>query len=133
MQLLEEWGGVSLPYTILSIDLGETTGTALYELGSGKLRYANTRHFHQLFPLIYLFQPDLILLERFPSSHSLAYELEIEYRKLAMKSVLISPSEWKPFMKNKKREFEDVETQHEKDAINMLRYYLLITFGRDVV
>lgn len=129
---IEKWGDVSLPYTIISIDLGETTGIASYELGKNDLRFTYTKNFQSLFPLLALFPFDIVLLERFPIAHSLEYVLEIAYRTLIVQSILISPSEWKPFMKNKKRKFEDAETQHELDAINMLRYYLLTTFWRDV-
>jgi len=122
----------NLPYTIISIDLGETTGVASYELLSRALRCTATQHFQQLFPLLVLLRPNEILLERFPGKHALDYSIEIAYRQLAMKSILISPSEWKPFMQTKKKKFDHAETQHEKDAINMLRYYMITTLGRDI-
>lgn len=128
----QNWGDISLPYTIVSIDLGETTGIAAFEFLSRDLRHTATEHFHALFPLLALLNPDEILLERFPSAHSLEYALEIVYRQLSAEAILISPSEWKPFMKSKKRKFPDVKTKHEKDAINMLRYYLLTSFNRDI-
>lgn len=121
-----------VPYTVLSIDLGETTGVAAYDFYTCNLRHASTNNFHALFPLLALLQPTEIILERFPIAHSLEYQIEIAYRQLAMKSVLISPSAWKPFMKSRKRKYPSEVTQHEQDAINMLRYYLITTFQKDI-
>lgn len=130
-----KWGDLNLPdlpYTIISIDLGETTGVAAYEFSSRKLYCSATKDPQHLVILLESLYCNEILLERFPESHDMEYSIEIAYRQLAMKSILISPGEWKPFMQNKKRKFEQAKTQHEKDAINMLRYYLITARGGDI-
>ena len=135
-QLDISWGDKGLPnlsYYVVSIDLGETTGIAAYERSSRDLRCASTKHFQVLLPLLVLWKPDVILLERFPRNHTLEYELEIVYRQLAPKSFLVSPGSWKPFMKTKKKfDVPDI-TKHEMDAVNMLRYYMITSFGEDII
>lgn len=135
-QLDISWGDRSLPnlpYYYLSIDLGETTGLAAYERSSRDLRCASTKHFQILLPLLVLWKPDVILLERFPRNHALESELEIVYRQLAPKSFLIYPGAWKPFMKAQKKLTLETKNRHEKDAINMLRYYMHTSFGEDIL
>lgn len=135
-QLDISWGDKglpNLPYYLLSIDLGETTGLAAYERSSRDLRCASTEHFQILLPLLVLWKPDVILLERFPRNHTLEYELEIVYRQLASKSFLVSPGSWKPFMQAQEKLTLETKNQHERDAINMLRYYMHTTFGEDII
>ena len=136
-QDISDWGDPAnlpnSPYTLISVDLGETTGVVVYERTTRDVRIASTKHFQQLLPLLILLKPDVILLEKFPRNHSLEYELEIVYRQIARKAIIISPSEWKPFMKAQKK-FDDPDVnQHERDAVNMLRYYMFISFGEDIL
>lgn len=125
----EERGDVNLPqasYSILSVDLGISTGVAYYDPRINSLAYETIRDPLCLFPLITLLNPNIVLLERFPSTRkSLTTEVEIAYTQLSRTATMISPGDWKPFMRNKEEKFPYIETQHEKDAINILRYYLL--------
>lgn len=70
--------------------------------------------------------PKVILLERFPRQPEVSVDVLDVYIVLEGISVLISPGNWKPFMRNRKRNFPEADTRHERDAINMLRYYLII-------
>lgn len=134
---IKEGGGESfpqiIPYSLLAIDLGETTGIAACILGFRDLRCTSTKNPLLVLPLIALLQPSEILLERFPDNPQIPYEVENAYQQLAPKSILISPGSWKPFMKSWKRFFPQAKTQHEKDAVNILRYYLITTTGKDIL
>jgi hypothetical protein len=125
-------GGEGLPYSILAVDLGVTTGSAWY--------YHSVKHFsctsisdpRQIFALIEIVDPKVIIVERFPETRKLPRDVEEVYNILAETAILISPSTWKPFMREKRKWFPQKMTQHEKDAVNILRYYMMINFGEDL-
>ena len=121
-----------VPYTVLAIDLGETTGIALYDVVTRQLRCDSAENPFDIVPLILLIKPHSVILERFPDNRTVSTEVELAYGTLSTTSVLISPGAWKPFMKGKKRYFPQVTCKHEKDAVNMLRYYLLTNGGEDI-
>ena len=121
-----------VPYTVLAIDLGETTGIALYDVVTCQLRCESIEHPLKVIPLIFLVEPNSVILERFPDNRTISSEVEKVYATLVKTSIVISPSAWKPFMKVRKRYFPQVTCKHEKDAVNMLRYYLLINGGEDI-
>lgn len=129
----ENRGDFRLPFAssvIVAVDPGETTGFAVYDV----VRYILACHsFYNatfLIPLITVLQPHVLIIERFPMSMSLPYEIEIINQNFVHISTVISPSEWKPFMKTKKRKFKEAKNAHEKDAVSMIRYYLF-THGMD--
>ena len=119
-------------YTVLAIDLGETTGIALYDVVARRLRCDSTKNPTDIVPLRFLVKPHSVILERFPENRSVSHEVEIAYGTLSKTSILISPGTWKPFMKNRKKDFSQISNKHEKDAVNMLRYYLLTNDGEDI-
>ena len=121
-----------VPYNVLAIDLGETTGIALYDVVARQLRCDSTKNPADVVPLILLIKPHSVILERFPDNRTVSTEVELAYGTLSKTSVLVSPGAWKPFMKVRKRYFPQVTCKHEKDAVNMLRYYLLINGGEDI-
>ncbi|KKL59410.1 hypothetical protein LCGC14_2215620 [marine sediment metagenome] len=128
-------GDANLPhisYTVLAIDMGETTGIALYDVVARQLRCDSTEDPESIVPLIFLVKPHSVILERFPENRTVSHEVEIAYGTLSKTSILISPGAWKPFMKSRKRYFPQVTCTHEKDAVNMLRYYLLTNGGEDI-
>ena len=80
---IEEGGGASFPqitpYSLLAIDLGETTGIAACVLGFRDLRCTSTKNPLLVLPLIELLKPDEILLERFPANPQIPHEIENGY------------------------------------------------------
>jgi hypothetical protein len=76
------------PYSIMSVDLGETTGVAVcyFEVGHCKVRCSSTKECLVLSPIIELITPDMLLLERIPVNHSLEFSLAATYDQIAMRS-----------------------------------------------
>ena len=128
----EDRGELSLPYSILSIDLGETTGSAWYVPRTNKLSCGSTKDPAEIITFVNFIAPQLVILESFPATRSLAQGLESVYESLLEISIPVSPGTWKPFMKSRKKKFAEAKNQHEKDALNILRYYFITKYGRDI-
>lgn len=112
---------------IISLDPGEYTGIALKKSGENSvlLRTLHAQNFEHIIPLVWL--SDIILVETargndinpilsssFP--HFLVLlEMKKHYR--------IFPGHWKPVAKRLDWKVKAGQTQHEKDAYNILRYW----------
>ena len=120
--------------TFISVDLGETTGIATYRRWTNTVRLSWIEDPNDVIPTITLIGPGTIILERFPDNRSLPADVERVYGILSETAILIAPAAWKPFMKNRRTVFVSgsAENQHEADALNMLRYYLITYLEKDI-
>ena len=130
-------GDFGLPYfplRIVSIDLGETTGVAVYDLHFRSLVCSSLMDPNQVILLLSAYKPDIILLERFPSMSSVDSSVDLVYNTLSLHQevILISPGEWKPVMKTKILECSKSTNRHEKDALDILRFYLFTNWGSEI-
>ena len=130
-------GDFGLPYfplRIVSIDLGETTGVAVYDLHFRSLVCSSLMDPNQVILLLSAYKPDIILLERFPSMSSVDSSVDLVYNTLSLHQevILISPGEWKPVMKTKSLECSKSTNRHEKDALDILRFYLFTNWGSEI-
>ena len=129
-----DFGLPYLPLRIVSIDLGETTGVAMYELRFRSLVCSSLTNPEQVILLLSAYQPDIILLERFPNMSSVDSSVDLVYNTLSLHQevILISPGEWKPIMKVRKLECSKTTNRHEKDALDILRFYLFTNWGSEI-
>ena len=130
-------GDNSLPYSrlyIIAIDLGEITGIALYDPCCQFLVCSSLIYPVEVVPIINFLKPEVIILERFPHTRSLSIEIETVYHNIVMRdeTTIYSPGEWKPVMNNRRRKFLQAINDHEKDAINLIRYYIFCTSGEEI-
>src|SRR3990167_4622015 len=130
-------GDFGLPYfplRIVSIDLGETTGVAVYDLHFRSLVCSSLMDPNQVILLLSAYKPDIILLERFPSMSSVDSSVDLVYNTLSLHQevILISPGDWKPVMKTKSLECSKSTNRHEKDALDILRFYLFTNWGSEI-
>ena len=127
-------GDESLPdvsFTAIAIDLGETTGIAFLK-AIDDVRTTSTKNPSHVFPIIEAMKPQVIILERFPENRSLPNVVEWVYGKLAEVSILVSPGEWKPFMKVQQKSSISTRNRHERDALDMLRYYCITSLQMEI-
>lgn len=83
------------------------------------------------------FKPDKVILEKIPTSSLfelllLYNNLILECEKLGIEYGSIAPSQWKPLWKARNWKCTLASTVHEQDAYNLLRYYLLVKFNKDI-
>ena len=122
---------------ILACDPGETTGLAFFDtLNPGKITTRNCAPEQVVFDIHEFGKADVLVVEKFPPTceqHlALLYEQIITYSS-ADYTVPIVPATWKPIAKAriKSREWDDkAPTQHEKDAIHILRFYVEIVLRK---
>ena len=124
----------SFPLCIVAVDLGETTGVAIYDLHARTLKCSSTDEPSHLFPTLEIIKPSVLILERFPESRNLSFDIALVYGSLLEQytSVLVSPGEWKPVMKTRKFDHSMAKNQHERDAIDMIRYYIFSQWGEEL-
>jgi hypothetical protein len=130
-------GGFGLPYfplRIVSIDLGETTGVAMYDLRFRSLTCASLSNPEQVILLLSAYKSNVTLMERLPNMSSVNSSVDVVYNTISLYDgiILISPGEWKPIMKVRKLECSKATNQHEKDALSILRFYLFTNWGSEI-
>ena len=130
-------GDNSLPYSrlyIIAIDLGEITGIALYDAYCQSLVCSSLIYPVEVVPIIDFIKPEIIILERFPRNRSLSPSIEAVYNNVITRreTGIVSPGNWKSVMKSRKLKFSQASNQHEKDAIDMIRYYLFCVRGEEI-
>jgi len=125
---------LQLPSLTLAVDLGETTGLALYDLTRNLLRCTMLKHPDVIISIINLINPDILILERFPETSSLDTSVQNAYTDICLTKnpLLISPGEWKPLMRVIHLPFPKYFTQHERDAANLIGFYFLGRRGEDI-
>lgn len=141
---------------IASIDYGKNTGVVIFDIANtpGKktvlteyLKVTYIDDWAGVLGIIDASRSSTAILEKCPAFGTPMYvnvfsKLELGLRCLGFregvndpihkKLVLIPPARWKPFMKSRKamlEQFGTYETQHEKDAMLMLLYYVITQFS----
>ena len=132
-------------FRVVSIDPGLSTGfvvttfyTSYYEINLSVVSSAEKlNHFLDLiFNRIY---EDIVfvLVERLPEIkenklQSIEFEILDFLRKRNKSFIRISPSEWKPIAKARKWKCNLAKSLHESDSFNMIRYYILKYYEKDI-
>ena len=88
----------------------------------------------EVYFLLSAYKPDDIILERFPNMSSVDSSVDLVYNTLCLYEniVIISPGEWKPVMKTRSLECSKPTNRHEKDALDILRFYLFTNWGSEI-
>jgi hypothetical protein len=123
----------------LSIDLGETTGLVLYDLSAKRLVRTTTLKaeednwalFIDYLQRMHSKQNMIFVLEEMP--HATDHVFNIYYALIISfdNTDLVKPAHWKPFARANKWN-PGFESQHVRDAYNMLRYYLIFVEQADI-
>lgn len=123
--------------TIVSIDPGVTTGVAVRgsERGGTFLISYHMSDLEGILPLIWL--AHTVLIETIPGNlippiSSNAYPRMLELL-LDVECIRISPGHWKPIAKKLEWKVPAAKDQHQKDAYNMLRYWIRSTLEKDIL
>lgn len=122
----------------LAIDPGETNGVAVY---NAKFRLVELMSYTKPNLLTAIekieVKPDIALVESAPTfgdNYQISWVMAV-MEALAEKGIAtytIKPSAWKPIAKANGWQVSAGKTQHEKDAFNLIRYYILITDKMDI-
>lgn len=126
--------------TIISIDPGESTGIVTWNPFSKVMTLVTVR-LNEVIELIDHFEEKFVIVEGFPSKpdlsvgnlshvHHLMTYLTVECEG---NSKMIFPSAWKPVASAMQWKCPFCSTPHTRDAYLMLRYFLYIDKGKDVL
>lgn len=123
-----EGGDFGLPQIlrIVALDIGGTTGVAFYDLECKRMTCCSSSNVNDIFPMLKIIQPDVLILERFPNAILVSDEVAFAYdrARLWYQPFMIFPGHWKPVMQARPSKFPDAKNQHEQDAVDMIRFYL---------
>lgn len=123
---------------VIAIDPGASTGIAIVNLFPLKLKELCTIPFDQIEFQLSLFEPDTIVVEKEPAfgareQSALVSSIINKCKKLTEAQIVaILPGEWKIIAKAKEWQQKEGKDQHQKDAYNMLRFYVLKNLNQDI-
>jgi hypothetical protein len=121
---------------IACIDPGENTGIVVFDLAKHQVILSSAVSIDECDKLLDCFSIDSLILEKKPAHDTWSDQLRSGYFLLQkwarIKGIpihLITPGIWKPIAKANSWKSKSCKTQHEKDCMNMLRYWILVTYG----
>lgn len=123
---------------VIAIDPGASTGIAIINLFPLKLKELCTVPLAQIEFQLTLFEPDVIVIEKEPAfgvreQSALVRDIMLKCSQLTQARIeFILPMEWKPIAKAKEWQQKAGQDQHQKDAYNMLRFYIFKNFNQDI-
>lgn len=120
---------------ILSIDPGVNAGCVAYNFEERRVIHSNTLLMQNVIGMLRWQDPRHVIIEKPPQLiESSTLYLEYYYKILREypKAHEVSPGAWKPISKAQKWKFALGRTRHEKDAYNMMRYWILNDTGIDI-
>ena len=126
-----------------SFDTGESTGIAVVDLSCDELTCKVVRTLtatpDQLKKEVggIISKSDIVLVERIPmSSRPMLHAIQdIVFKSTDRKELIVEvifPGIWKPISKARKWNCGSKYSQHEKDAYNLLRYYVFTQLAIDI-
>ncbi len=121
---------------IVSIDPGVTTGVAIYDVLRKETFVCSyhTDNLEGILPILWL--SHTILIETTPGAGILPIASSAYPHVLTLlqirNCVHISPGHWKPVAKTLEWKVDSARDQHQKDAYNMLSYWMRSTTDKDI-
>lgn len=126
---------------VMSVDPGKSTGVCFvettHEFEEVKVVYMATVKFPQVLFMISMDPPDLLIFETCPQYGSNDQALRVEeLRQIALlhkvESLEVTPGNWKPFARANSWTNSVANSDHERDAYDILRWTILSKFGKDI-